>query len=1476
MTDSGSAGSRGRGLCWVWPRAPYLLAAALVLSGLIRPREALAVTVTLHPVADTYASEDEANTSYAGSPDLRVGRSIEFLTRRRSYLRFSLSSIPSNAIVASAELRLHLTGGNGPVVTISIYQVNSAWTSDELTWNNQPAVGDVRSSTAIGTSVGWRTWTVTSLVQEWVNGDTANRGVSVRGPEASSVEWQRVFDSSQTSNDPELVITYDLPTATPTRTVTRTRTRTPTRTSTRTPTRTRTITATRTRTPTPTPTSTATATSAATPTATFSFTPTPSATPTATATHTVTPTHTLTNTPAATSTPPPPPTLTSTATFTATPTASLTASPARSATPTGTATHTATPTPTATGTDTATATHAPTATSTAPPTASFTASPTPSATRTSTATHAATPTPTATSTPTATRTPPPAATRTRTPSETSTPTATQTGPPTPTVTPTASRTAISTATHTRTPVPSPTRTPPPPPTATRTSTATVTSTPVPTPTPTSTTACELDPHEPNDRIADAFEIQSGVEYQGLICPAGDHDFFKLMVSAGTRLRVQLYDLPADYQLSLYGPGREWLDQSSNKGRMLEEIRHTAATTGEYAVRVAPKGTAHDTSRPYTLRVTLGEPMLQVFPGLGLPDSVVRLHGQGFDPMIDGMACEAEVYWNQETPQQLLGRVPIGVDGIFDLDFRVPSDASAQTHRLRTLQRCGSRRDPVPDGIFATDAEYPDDGCSQAWPPALPDLDLTVLGMEVTQGIQCFDTLVGDTECPDNSVRLVEARPTMVRVYVTAGTIGVGGVGAHVSGVSARLYARRAGDEEPGTPLFATNGPIEWDSPNRGETIEEKRSSADGTLNFRLPTEWLSGRVILRPEVNPQWGCGPWESEEHRTNNWGDDLTVEFGEHGPLTIAYLPAEADGEGPSDRVNDAWKWLYKVWPVGDPPTYAMLPNQPPLEVDYDVDENPGILITQLNEVYAVLALANLLGGPLPPRILFGWLPPVGDLSFKGYSDPGGASVAAWYKDIADFYEKGLAHESAHDFSQRHNDNTILEYGFDVEEMSVKPGFLHDVVCCVADESFNTASSWIAHDTYESIALAQPWGTFAKVASRLASQEYALIRGEVRRDQTGSLQPVYRVSSSGGPLIQGPRDGSDYCIEFLNDAGRSLSSRCFDASFTNVETGVTLDSASFFLIEPYPAGSTRLRLMKGQMTLAERAESPNAPRVTVLAPNGAEQWDGVRTISWQASDADSDPLTFAVLYSPDDGESWHPVATGLGERQLRWDTDQVGGGHKARVRVVATDGLNTVSDDSDGAFRIPLKAPAAQIASPADGTMFRRPEAVFLLGRGVDLEDGELRGASLVWRSNWDGLLGTGNHIVTPDLSHGRHEITLTATDRDGASGAASITIYVGLPTPSITPTPTVAPTASFTPALTPTPSPPSIPTASVTPAVCVGDCNHDGAVTVDELVTGVNMALGGLPLDQCPVFDADGNGEVTIDEILRAVNNALNGCA
>lgn len=79
-------------------------------------------------------------------------------------------------------------------------------------------------------------------------------------------------------------------------------------------------------------------------------------------------------------------------------------------------------------------------------------------------------------------------------------------------------------------------------------------------------------------------------------------------------------------------------------------------------------------------------------------------------------------------------------------------------------------------------------------------------------------------------------------------------------------------------------------------------------------------------------------------------------------------------------------------------------------------------------------------------------------------------------------------------------------------------------------------------------------------------------------------------------------------------------------------------------------------------------------------------------------------------------------------------------------------------------------------------------------------------------------------------------------------------------------VIPTATATvePSRTPTPM----------PTLCVGDCTGDRIVTVDEIITLVNVVLGSLPLERCArgVPKAE---EVDITTVIHAVVFALNGC-
>lgn len=61
----------------------------------------------------------------------------------------------------------------------------------------------------------------------------------------------------------------------------------------------------------------------------------------------------------------------------------------------------------------------------------------------------------------------------------------------------------------------------------------------------------------------------------------------------------------------------------------------------------------------------------------------------------------------------------------------------------------------------------------------------------------------------------------------------------------------------------------------------------------------------------------------------------------------------------------------------------------------------------------------------------------------------------------------------------------------------------------------------------------------------------------------------------------------------------------------------------------------------------------------------------------------------------------------------------------------------------------------------------------------------------------------------------------------------------------------------------------------SACVGDCNEDGAVTIDELVLCADIALRARPVGLCPGADANEDEKIGIDEVVQAVDNTLHAC-
>lgn len=114
------------------------------------------------------------------------------------------------------------------------------------------------------------------------------------------------------------------------------------------------------------------------------------------------------------------------------------------------------------------------------------------------------------------------------------------------------------------------------------------------------------------------------------------------------------------------------------------------------------------------------------------------------------------------------------------------------------------------------------------------------------------------------------------------------------------------------------------------------------------------------------------------------------------------------------------------------------------------------------------------------------------------------------------------------------------------------------------------------------------------------------------------------------------------------------------------------------------------------------------------------------------------------------------------------------------------------------------------------------------------------------------------------------------------------VGTPTATSAPaTPTAPPIATATATTTAPPIATATATTTATatvamatptspPHICTGDCNGDGMVTVNELILGVNIAFGTVPVSRCAPFDADANGLIEVNELIAGVNALLSGCA
>jgi len=179
--------------------------------------------LTLQPGAegkDAYMNDGWPDTNFGNHPRLGIGYYNATYPRYRAYLCFdvSSSSLPSDAVVTSAYLKLHQCGfwvwGIGSL-PIGLYQVTEDWTESAITWNNQPGSSSDAEYTRIvyDSSDTWRSWSIRDLLKGWLDGSITNYGMLLRPVSEPATNLAR-FDSSDYLNNafhPQLLINYYVP-----------------------------------------------------------------------------------------------------------------------------------------------------------------------------------------------------------------------------------------------------------------------------------------------------------------------------------------------------------------------------------------------------------------------------------------------------------------------------------------------------------------------------------------------------------------------------------------------------------------------------------------------------------------------------------------------------------------------------------------------------------------------------------------------------------------------------------------------------------------------------------------------------------------------------------------------------------------------------------------------------------------------------------------------------------------------------------------------------------------------------------------------------------------------------------------------------------------------------------------------------------------------------------------------------------------
>jgi hypothetical protein len=697
-------------------------------------------------------------------------------------------------------------------------------------------------------------------------------------------------------------------------------------------------------------------------------------------------------------------------------------------------------------------------------------------------------------------------------------------------------------------------------------------------------------------------------------------------------------------------------------------------------------------------------------------------------------------------------------------------------------------------------------------------DLSIHGIELTQGIQCFDPSKGLAGCSNNSMPVVTKKDSTARIYLK-----YSGILSGASNIPVRLYIRANGVWYTANAIGKATKNIDQSKYDDARVYFNVNFTNDIPVDFYAVVD-PNNAVLETNETNNRFPAAGYITLNFR---WRDNLKV-VGDR----LRYHPSGYTG----DQYAGGWAvnggaadWFEQLLPIrNNGINYSLKSGYLDWTNTLSTGDGQHALIGYLNFRWILdNALSWLFGtGAFTGADhVYGWAPndgySGGHADMPVYPHAGGLGVVGIGSDQpgtnTDNPGRGaliFGHELVHDYNIYHTDtgtddcgsndgssdfpystSSIQEFGFNpITSKIYDPADTHDLMSyCPAGGS---KQGWISPFTWNrmfnnlspSLAAAQGAVNEASVMQATANNKSLVVNATIYNPDfsptvPGELGDLYQIAAG----LSYPLPAGDYSVQLRNN-DTILHSQTFVVSFEGEYDPHTGDDPPFppgpteeadvSFIMPWVDGTNKILLLHGTDVLDQVDVSPNPPVVNFTNPVSAVSWPAgsTQTLQWTGNDIDGDSLSYSVSYSSDGGTSWVLLVAGLTTTSLDVEVDALAGSTDARFRVIATDGVNTAFDETPAPIDIPNKAPMVVIIEPSDEAVFNPGALVVLKGSGTDLEDGNLPDEALHWTSDRQGSLGIGPSIPLTTLEPGWHEITLNVVDSLGIPASDSRMIFIG----------------------------------------------------------------------------------------------------